>query len=148
MFLIKQLIIISTPRSSRMYSNGLYEFECFISVKLNTLILYPCFFSISPSDSKISPLGSVMTNEQFACKRLGLIMNLVLPEPEPPTTRILLFLIVFLEFMLRATSLVKIILLYGFSSSVYFFLNFLISSNHFAFPPGFLSILLCLSNSA
>ena len=37
-------------------------------------------------------VGSVTTYELWSCMRLGFIKNLVLPEPEPPTTSTFLLL--------------------------------------------------------
>ena len=76
---------------------------------------YPFFSSIFPHSTKIVPLGSVTQYEECICMRLGLTKNLVLPEPEPPITRIFLFLAYFGSFgrlfMVRYSVCVRITLL-------------------------------------
>ena len=59
---------------------------------LKILIRYPCFNNAFPHSQTIWPFGSVTTKEvgyslELHWRRLGLIQNLVLPEPEPPTIK-------------------------------------------------------------
>src|SRR5574344_798121 len=64
----------------------------------STLIVCLCRFSMDPHSTKIVPFGSVTQYELWSCIRFGFTKKRVLPEPEPPITRMFLFLAYFGSF--------------------------------------------------
>ena len=92
-------------------------------------------FSKFPHSTSTVPFGSVTTYEECICIRLGLTKNRVLPLPEPPITRIFLFLAYFGEDglpIVRNSVLVSITLLSASELSIYGSMSF--SAPHTAEP--------------
>ena len=61
-------------------------------IRFRLLMRYPLRSKRVPTSLRIVPFGSVTTYEEWHWSRFGLTKNLVLPEPEPPITKIFLFL--------------------------------------------------------
>ncbi len=94
-FRIRAFTSFKISFSERMYASGLYLMDFLKLIRFKHLIRYFFRSRKEPTSGNRVPFGSVQTYEEWACSRDGLQKNRVLPLPEPPITRIFLFLAYF-----------------------------------------------------